>query len=149
MTDRIFTVDEANDLLPVIEEVFSRIEEQREELTRRMDRIKILDVLWGPQVQEPTNPDREEFLSERAGVRRAIRKIERLVDDEILIHGVRFPTGGLENGLVDFPTTFEGRTVLLCWQRGEPAVEAWHEVDGGFSGRRPLTPEQVHAMGRT
>lgn len=149
MTDRIFTVDEANDLLPVIEEVFSRIEDQREELTRRMDRIKILDVLWGPQVQEPTNPDREEFLAERAGVRRAIRKIERLVDDEILVHGVRFPTGGLENGLVDFPTTFEGRTVLLCWQRGEPEIQAWHEVDGGFSGRRPLTPEQVHSMGRT
>ncbi len=149
MSERIFTVDEANALIPVIEEAFARIEEERDELTRRMDRIKILDALWGPKVQEPSNPDREEFLAERAGVRRAIRGIERIVEEEIRPHGVRFPTGGLEKGLVDFPTTWEGRTVFLCWQRGEPEILAWHEVDRGYAGRRPLTPDQVYAMGRT
>jgi hypothetical protein len=148
MDERIFTVDEANALLPELERAFEEIEELREELDQRMDRIKILDALWGPKVQEPQNPDREEFLSVRAGIRRVIQGIERMVDERLLVHGIRFPVGGLEHGLVDFATTFEGRTVYLCWRRGEQKVGAWHERSGGFSGRRPLTEEQSARMGR-
>jgi len=32
-----------------------------------------------------------------------------------------------------------GRQVWLCWRRGEAAVEWWHEIDTGFSGRQPLS----------
>jgi hypothetical protein len=28
--------------------------------------------------------------------------------------------------------------VWLCWQRGEPAIGFWHDLETGFSGRRPL-----------
>jgi hypothetical protein len=38
--------------------------------------------------------------------------------------------------------------VYLCWQRGEPELLAWHEVDRGFRGRRSITPEQAARMGR-
>jgi hypothetical protein len=141
-------VDEANALLPRLEAAFVAMDGRRRELNRRVDRIKILDALWGEKVQEPENPDREEFLAERAGVRRVLQDIERVVDERILPLGVRFPQGGLEHGLVDFPTTYRGRMVFLCWKRGETEVTAWHEVDGGFRGRRPLTPEQAARMGR-
>ena len=43
-----------------------------------------------------------------------------------------------ERGLVDFPSVREGRRILLCWQMDEPSVDYWHEVSGGFAGRRPL-----------
>src|SRR6266498_4167744 len=44
-----------------------------------------------------------------------------------------------ERGLVDFPSLREGRVVLLCWQLGEgDELEWWHDVDTGFSGRTPL-----------
>jgi hypothetical protein len=33
--------------------------------------------------------------------------------------------------------------VLLCWRLGEPEVQFWHEVDAGYAGRRPLSPELV------
>jgi hypothetical protein len=45
---------------------------------------------------------------------------------------------GFEEGLVDFPGELNGRRVYLCWQLGEPAVEHWHEVDAGYSGRQDL-----------
>jgi len=141
-------VDEANALLPELEEAFMALEGRKAELERRVDRLKILDALWGEGIQDPANPDREEFLTTRAGVRRTLQEIERTVEERILAHGVRFPQGGLEHGLVDFPTTWEGRVVFLCWQRGEEELEAWHEVHGGFRGRRPLTPEQAVRMGR-
>lgn len=42
-------------------------------------------------------------------------------------------------GLIDFPSMREGRVVLLCWQLGEAEqIEWWHEEDGGFAGRKPL-----------
>lgn len=148
MTRRFFTVPEAQAMVPSLEEAFEEIEALRHALQRRVDQIKILDALWGSALREPGCPDREEFLSERAAVRRTIREIDRLVEERIMSRGIRFPQGGVEYELVDFPTRFEGRTVYLCWRRGEPEIVAWHEVDGGYKGRRPLTAEQAHLMGR-
>ena len=44
----------------------------------------------------------------------------------------------LETGLVDFPTLWEGREVYLCWKLGEAEVAHWHEIEAGFQGRRSL-----------
>lgn len=42
-------------------------------------------------------------------------------------------------GLIDFPAMREGRVVLLCWQLGESdRIEWWHDVESGFAGRKPL-----------
>jgi hypothetical protein len=41
-------------------------------------------------------------------------------------------------GLVDFPSERDGRVVYLCWRMDEPAIVAWHELDGGYLGREPL-----------
>ncbi len=49
----------------------------------------------------------------------------------------------LENGLIDFPTLWEGREVYLCWKLGEAEVGHWHEVEAGFSGRRSLTTDPI------
>jgi hypothetical protein len=44
----------------------------------------------------------------------------------------------LDRGLVDFPAIRHGKEVYLCWQEGEDAVEYWHDLESGFSGREPL-----------
>ena len=44
----------------------------------------------------------------------------------------------LEAGLLDFPTEFQGREVLLCWKVGEKGIQYWHEVADGFRGRKPI-----------
>ena len=43
----------------------------------------------------------------------------------------------IEEGLVDFPSEREGRTVYLCWKLGEDVIGYWHELDTGFPGRQP------------
>ena len=48
---------------------------------------------------------------------------------------------GLDDGLVDFLSTRDGRDVFLCWKLGEPEITHWHEVEAGFAGRQLLTPE--------
>lgn len=45
----------------------------------------------------------------------------------------------LDRGLVDFPSLREGQEVYLCWvESEEEEIGYWHELDAGYSGRRPL-----------
>jgi hypothetical protein len=44
----------------------------------------------------------------------------------------------LDIGLVDWPALHGGREIWLCWKYGEPEIAYWHEIDGGFAGRRPV-----------
>jgi hypothetical protein len=147
MTRKVFTVDEANALIPELERIFDRIRRSGEEMRRRYEQVQVLDALWGAKLQEPGNPDHEEFRGHREAMEGLAAEIERTVAEEIAGRGIRFPQGGLEHGLVDFPTTWQGRWVYLCWRSGEPRVGMWHEVDAGFAGRRPLTADQARLMG--
>ncbi len=44
----------------------------------------------------------------------------------------------IDDGLVDFPSLRDGRVVFLCWRLGEDRVRYWHDIDAGFAGRQPL-----------
>jgi hypothetical protein len=148
MPRKAFTVQEATDLIPVMEGVFEGIRERRARLEELDERMQLLDVLWGDRLYKPQNPDFPEFARCRNQIRRMVKEVERMIQDEILARGVRFPPGGLEQGLLDFPTTLDGRWVFMCWQSGEQRMESWHELDGGFAGRRPLTRDVAQRMGR-
>jgi hypothetical protein len=149
MPRRAYTVNEANALIPALERVLSDIRQLREIIRQRTDKLQVLDVLWGGKVAAPANPDHGEYIEQRGEIARAAAAIERIVDGEIMTRGLRFPVGGLDHGLIDFPTTLDGRWVYLCWRSSEPTIVAWHEVDGGFAGRRELTVEYAARMGLT
>jgi hypothetical protein len=144
---RPFTVAEANALLPHLEGVLATIQMRMESVRGHAERLQILDVLWGERLLAPENPDHPEALAARLSIAALMGDVEQLVEREIRARGLRFPPGGLEHGLIDFPTTLNGRWVLLCWRRGEPGVENWHEISAGFAGRRPVTPYEERTMG--
>lgn len=147
MTRRAFTVEEANALLPELGRILERIEEIQKGAVVHHERLQLLEVLWGERLRDADNPDHGEFARHRAGLQEAADRIGDLVEREIAGRGIRFPTGGLEHGLLDFPTILDGRWIYLCWQRGESRVGFWHEVDGGFRGRRRITDEEARRMG--
>jgi hypothetical protein len=148
MDRKAFTVAEANTLLPTLETVFSEIDRRMSQVQRAAERLQILDVLWGARLLARDNPDYPEAQAFRSRIAVLMGEVEEIVEEEILARGIRFPQGGLEHGLIDFPTTWRGRWVYLCWRRGEAIIGAWHEEDEGFSGRHDLTLEQVREMGR-
>lgn len=148
MSYRVFTVQEANRLVPELERVFDELEEARDRARSHHEKLQLLDALWGEELEDPENPDHGDYRDHRRALREAVAALEETVQEEILDRGLRFPSGGLAHGLVDFPTSWEGRWVYLCWERGEPELRWWHEVDGGYGGRRRITGEQAEAMGR-
>ena len=147
MQDKRFTVAEANETLPQIESIFERLETKKAALGHHVQKIHVLDALWGEEVNQPYNPDHDDFQQHRRRIGYLRDDILQIIKDDLLALGVRFPQGGLEHGLIDFPTTFEGRWVLLCWKRGESKVGYWHEVDGGYAGRQELLDEHAITMG--
>lgn len=49
----------------------------------------------------------------------------------------------VEIGLCDFPYMLNDQMVFLCWKCGEKEIQWWHEIDSGFSNRKPLTDEAL------
>ena len=144
---KAFTVEEANGLIATIEAVMEEIARLRDLVESNDRQLQILDALWGPEVLASENPDHADFVRHGAAVDGGVERIQGLVREEIVARGIRFPPGGLEQGLLDFPTTLDGRWVYLCWRRGESRVDQWHEITDGFAGRQPVTPDHEGRMG--
>lgn len=45
---------------------------------------------------------------------------------------------GIAPPLVDFPARSGGREILLCWTEGEERIAFFHTPEEGFAGRRPI-----------
>ncbi len=124
---KLFTIPEANALLPSVRSIVGKIQQAHRKVSRYRDEAK-----------------RAAEASEKggggisAGIVYATALTEltsRIAELEIL--GVQLKD--FERGLVDFPSLRDGRVVLLCWQMGEgDELEWWHDVDAGFAGRTPL-----------
>ncbi len=148
MQRRVYTVDEANSLIPTMEEVFRSIDLFKSKIRDSGRKMEVLKLLWDDTVTNLENPDHQDFVSHRSSIENDVSEIERLIKDEIIRRGIRFPVGGIESGLVDFPSVYEGRWVYLCWRNGEEELRYWHETDSGFPGRQQITDEQRRTMGR-
>jgi hypothetical protein len=147
MPRKAFTVAEANSLIPDLRDVFRGVNYYKSKIRERGRRLEVLKLLWEEAVADPSNPDYQDFVACKRSIETDVGEIERLIQEEIVRRGIRFPTGGIENGLVDFPTTYSGRWVYLCWQNNEPELQYWHETNTGFPGRQKITNEQRNTMG--
>ncbi|HEX5133061.1 MAG TPA: DUF2203 family protein [Candidatus Krumholzibacteria bacterium] len=147
MSRKIFTVSEADGLIPALVDVFREIGAHKRNIRELAGKLEVLELLWGTALRDGNHPDHPESMAHREGIDRALRGIQTAVERGILDRGMRFPAGGIEEGLVDFPTTYQARWVLLCWKLGERHLEYWHELDGGFRGRHKLTEAQRLVMG--
>ena len=132
MRHRLFTLEEANELVPFLKDAFQRLAPAQEELTTMQERLLVL------QRQRRSNGS----LSSESESSRLQDELDRLVRgfegtlEEITDRGII--VRDVASGLVDFPSLREGREVYLCWITGEDQVEYWHETDRGFAHRQPL-----------
>jgi len=135
MEHRLFTIEEANEVVPFLEEAFARIDRQREQIRTLQTQMSILKVMWGERIRDPHCPDHDEFLNrtrEHQGAVEGLKEIVREIQERGCL------PKDLDHGLVDFYARREGRPVFLCWRRGEKKINFWHELHTGYGGRVPL-----------
>ncbi len=123
---RIFSLDEANALLPQIRYMLEGIREKRIqilELQSELERRRFRGVDLHNKKQEMN------FL------------LEELAEDIKDLHSLGCFLKDIERGLVDFLAIRDGEEVFLCWQMREATIRFWHGTEEGFRGRRPLDEE--------
>jgi len=124
---KIFTVQEANALLPSVRIIVGKIQHAHRQVSSYRDEAK-----------KAAEAAEQGGGGITAGIAYAAVLTELTLQlGELESLGVQLKD--FERGLIDFPSLREGRVVLLCWQLGEgDELEWWHDVDAGFAGRTPL-----------
>jgi hypothetical protein len=124
---KIFTIEEANALLPSVREILRKIQRSRRRLAAYRKQSKL--AAEGAELGGGGITDGPLYAAILTNFTEEMAELEDL--------GVQLKD--FERGLVDFPSLRDGRVVLLCWQLGEgDELEFWHDVDAGFGGRTPL-----------
>lgn len=142
---RLFTVEEANQRLPLVRVIVQDIVDLFRDVQQRRERLATVQQLH----TEGTSSSRlhsEELEQIEDELERDEEKLGDFIR-ELRELGVEFKDPVL--GLVDFPSQMDDRIVYLCWKLGEPEVQFWHELEAGFSGRQDLLAESVAGIPAT
>jgi len=133
VTERHFTAEEVDELIPRLAPIVERAMEHHRQATRlqrllheEQERIR---AAGGSSINQRDWKARAERLDGLTiEVREALQQI----------HALGGVTKDLDMGLVDFPGLVGGETVNLCWKHGETAVRFWHGLREGYAHRKPL-----------
>jgi hypothetical protein len=124
---RLFTIEEANALLPTARRILIKIQRAHSKVSsQRTEAINAAEkaATGGGGMAGGMN-----YLA-------ALTELAELTN-ELDSLGIQLKDFAL--GLIDFPCMYEGRVVFLCWKLGEGnKIEWWHDVEAGFAGRQPL-----------
>jgi hypothetical protein len=137
---KTFTLGEAQTLLPVVEALLRRAQDagrRAGELEHEMQQVSHRIFLSGGMHVDVSAAARRRAERDKA--------VQEAKDTLAEIDSIGVQVKDLEEGLLDFPSVMDGKTVLLCWKLGEPAIAYWRKEEEGFEDRKPLDPR----MGKT
>jgi hypothetical protein len=123
---RLFTVAEANALLPRIKPKIAELLTIRQRIGNRKS------ALAGVVENASRSNGGSRAASDTVG---DMQRFHALVS-EINAFGCLLKDTSV--GLIDFPAEMNGRTVYLCWRHGEESVSWWHDLEAGYAGRQPI-----------
>ena len=133
MSERTFTLDEAHELLPVLESLLRQAitgKKQIEEIDTELKEVAHRVFLTGGMLLPLVRLARRKAEREKAA--------QQVKDSVSEINATGVQVKDLDIGLLDFPCVADGRTILLCWKLGEKAITHWHGLEEGFAGRKPI-----------
>jgi hypothetical protein len=123
--ERLFTPEEANQLL-------DRLRPVVDELVQARDQVAELRPDLAGALQQAMKNGGSQATGRLMQLLQRIRKlVERIQSQGVLVKDI-------DQGLLDFPARHQGRIVFLCWKHGEDQIAFWHDLEGGFAGRQPL-----------
>ncbi len=130
---KIFTLQEAERMVPTVKEWLQRAIESKSEVEtveRKLQGIsERINLLGGSEINPAAVLELKRARDEALRtLRNVVGKIEAsgcLVKD-------------LDSGLIDFPALLGNEEVYLCWKLGEDSIRYWHRVEEGFAARKPV-----------
>ncbi|MBK7707503.1 MAG: DUF2203 domain-containing protein [Acidobacteria bacterium] len=125
---KLFTIEEANELIPMLRPKLEQIRAQYLSLAVYRDNAKLAAAA--------ANDSGGGGMAGGTAYVNRLYEVGRIATE---LHETGIQLKDYSRGLIDFPSLKEGRVVLLCWQLDDAdELEWWHELEGGFAGRQPL-----------
>lgn len=121
---KLFDLQEANQMLPLIKRIVSDI------------------LSSGNRLMEI------EELSGNAQEKDSLYKEMNLLFKELEDLGCTYRDWGFSMGLVDFPSRLDGQNILLCWRSDEPEIQHFHSLEGGYANRVSITDDIRDKIGK-
>ena len=122
--DKHYTREEARALLPQVRKWLKRMGNLRREMETCDERLNTLRQAGADLGGELVNT--------------LVRTLAEIREVLLEFYQREIQIKDLERGLIDFPAIIAGKEVFLCWEQQEQDVDHWHDLDAGYSGRRPL-----------
>ena len=122
---KTFTLEQANALVPQLDELL-------EEMAKLRDKI----VSLGQSLQTVVQHAGGNGGSKAGG--EYVLLLQRFNASLSFFQELGVELKDLDQGLIDFPSYRDGKLIYLCWKRGEPRIEFWHDLESGFAGRQLL-----------
>jgi hypothetical protein len=133
--NKIFSVEEANGLIPYLEDTLEKLCAGARDIGALQSEIQVLNAIESSGATS-RNHDVRELREKEARCARMLEEF-RAALHQVASRGCILRD--LDLGLVDFYTMARDKVVCLCWRLGEARISHWHSTDEGFSGRRPLS----------
>ncbi|MCB8960333.1 MAG: DUF2203 domain-containing protein [Ardenticatenales bacterium] len=125
MMSRLFTVAEANALLPIIRPLVAEmVDRSARAASIRTENAQLIGDLQSNIGSADLSVATADFLA-----------IDQLVNK---IRSYGLVVKDINVGLIDFLAEIDGQEVYLCWRYGESKVAYYHELEAGFNGRKRL-----------
>lgn len=135
--EKLFTIDEANAMLPLVRAITRDLVQLAREVIERQQRV---EYLRSGRDMDKSDPYADELAQSLADLE---HDKERLREYVLELRELGVEPKSATEGLIDFPALVDGQLVFLCWKLDEPEVLFWHSLDGGFAGRQSLTAGSV------
>ena len=118
---KLFTPQEAQQTLPLVKKIVADILEFGQ-------KIRTLSAEVGANAEK--NPE----------IIKIMDQLDELFD-EMESLGCYYKDWNFSVGLVDFPAVIDGEEAFLCWRSDEEGLKYYHDVDSGYTGRKPIPAE--------
>ena len=143
MAEKFFSYEEAEAMLPRVEQMLRAIQDSRQaamDAEEFISQARTKVMMSGGMI-----PDHAALARHKSDKDRSLEALEaglqKFQESGVLLKD-------LETGLVDFPCLVEDHEVYLCWKIGEPRIGFWHDVEEGFAGRKPVDAKLLETIRR-
>ncbi|MBW7475404.1 DUF2203 domain-containing protein [Paenibacillus oenotherae] len=130
MVDKIFTLEEANELLPELKENLQKLQALTDHYERQYRELQQKRLQHEPS---PVSTVEDPFFEAEGQLEFMRIEVDLLVENFIR-RGVMLKM--ISPGLIDFPAVLDGEEVLICWKEGEERITHYHGWNEGFIGRK-------------
>ena len=134
MNAKIFTVEQANRIMPTIRSLYRDARNLQKEI-----RSRLMDWEFMHLEDDEGSPTEGRVLLKRHALQskidRLVHKFNRRLE---LIEQLGGQVRDMETGTIEFYTVHEGRIVILSWRDGEDEISYWREYKSAVDARRHL-----------